>query len=88
MRVRTQGCDVKMFCFLHGNHARMNLKQVFELKTRQVYFIYPFPHRLKLGKSLQNMLFAFFLLKLTLLSKKNLYFRKPLFCKTRTDCVC
>ena len=32
-----------MFCFSRANHASTNLKKVFELKTRQVYFIYPFP---------------------------------------------
>ena len=47
-------CDVKMVCFPLANHAGTNLKKVFELKTRQNYFIYPFPRQLKLGKSLQT----------------------------------
>ena len=34
------GCDVKM------------LKKGFGVETRHVYFIYPFPRRLKLGKGL------------------------------------
>ena len=54
MRVCKHGCDVKMFCFSCANHASMNLKKVFMFKTQQVYFIYPFLHQLKLGKSLQT----------------------------------
>ena len=57
---RDSGCEyVKMFCFSRANHASMNLKKFFESKTRQVYFTYPFPRRLRLGKSLQNMLYQF-----------------------------
>ena len=55
MRVcNLHGCDVKVFCFLHGNYASTNLKKALSWKTRQVYFICPFPRRLKLGKSLET----------------------------------
>ena len=49
MRVCKLGCDVKMFCFSRANHASTNLKKVLSWKPQQVYFIYPFPRRLKLG---------------------------------------
>ena len=58
MRVCKHGCDVKLFCFSWT-------KKVFEFKTRQGYFIYPFLHWLKLGKSLQTSCVNFFSLKLT-----------------------
>ena len=54
MRVCKQGCDVKMFCFSRANHASTNLKKILSWKTRQVYFIYPFPRRLKVEKSLET----------------------------------
>ena len=60
------------------NHASTNLKKFLSWKTRQVYFIYPFPSRLKLGKSLETCS----------LSEKNPYFGKHLFRKTRTDYAC
>ena len=34
------------------NEFCTNLKKGFEVETRHVYFIYPFPRRLKLGKGL------------------------------------
>ena len=60
----------------------------FELKTRQVYFIYPFPRRSKLEKSLETCRVNFFSLEASwadILSEKNPYFGKYLFCKTKTD---
>ena len=54
MRVCKHSCDVKMFCFSRANHASTNLKKVLSWKTWQVYFIYPFPRRLKLEKSLET----------------------------------
>ena len=42
------GCDIKMFCFSHANHANMNLKKVLSWKPRQVYFIHQFPRRLSI----------------------------------------
>ena len=65
MRVCRHGCVVKKFCFSRANHAKHEFEKVFELKTRQVYFIYPFLRRLKLGKSLQRRCVNFFSLKLT-----------------------
>ena len=58
-------------------HASMNLKKVLSWKTRQVYFIYPLPCRLKLCQ--------FFFTWADILSEKNPYSGKHLFCKTRTD---
>ena len=60
MRVCKHGCDVKMFCFSHAYHASTNLKKVLSWKTRQIYFIYPFPRRLKLEKSLEICCVNFF----------------------------
>ena len=60
-------------------HASMNLKKVLSWNTRQVYFIYPLPCRLKLCQ--------FFFTWADILSEKNPYFGKHLFCKTKTDCA-
>ena len=60
MRVCKHGCGVKMFCFSRANHASTNLKKVLSWKPRQVYFIHPFPRRLKLGKSLERCCVIFF----------------------------
>ena len=46
-----------------ANHASTNLKKVLSRKTRQVYFIHPFPRRLKLGKSLETCCVNLFVLK-------------------------
>ena len=54
MRVCKHGCGVKLLGFSRANHASTKFEKVFEFKTRQVYFIYPFLRRLKLGKSLQR----------------------------------
>ena len=77
------GRDNKMSRF---SRESTNLKKVLSWKTRQVYFIYPFPHRLKLGKSLETcMQCQFFCARADILSEKNSYFGKHLLCKTRTD---
>ena len=60
MRVCKHSCDIKMFCFPCANHASTNLKKILSWKTRQVYFIYPFPRRLKLEKSLETCCVNFF----------------------------
>ena len=85
MRVCKQGCDIKMFCFSCANHASTKLRKVLSWKTRQVYFIYPFPRRLKLEKSLETFCVYFFFARAVILSEKNSYFGKHLFCKTKTD---
>ena len=64
-RVCKQGCDIKMFCFSCANHASTKLRKVLSWKTRQVYFIYPFPRRLKLEKSLETFCVYFFSLGLS-----------------------
>ena len=53
--------------------------------SRSLLYLYPFPHPLKLGKSLHKMLCQFSFSWADILSEKNPYFAKLLFCKTRTD---
>ena len=65
MRVCKHGCGVKMFCFSRANHPSTNLKKVLSWKARQVYFIHPFPCRLKLRKSLETCCVNFLSLELT-----------------------
>ena len=84
MRVCKHGCGVKLFGFSRANNASTNLKKVFEFKTRQVYFIYPFLCRLKLGKSLQRRCVNFFRLSWHFKREKSVFW-KASFCKTRTD---
>ena len=48
MRVCKHGCGVKLFGFSRANRSRKHeFEKVFEFKTRQVYFIYPFVRQLK-----------------------------------------
>ena len=77
MRVCKHGCDVNMFCFLRTNHASTNLKKVLSWKiSRQVYFIYLFPRRLKLEKSLETCCVKFFFAWADILSEKSILFGK------------
>ena len=78
MRVCKHGCGAKLFCFSRANHASTNLKKVLELKSRQVYFIYPFLRRLKLGKSLQRRCVNFFFFGKHLFAKQELITRAKL----------
>ena len=65
-----------MFCFLRANHASTSLKKVLSWKiSRQVYFIYLFPRRLKLEKSLETCCVKFFCLSWHL-SEKSILFGK------------
>ena len=82
MTVCKHGCDVKMFCFSRANHASTNLKKVLSWKTRQVYFIYPFPHRLNLVKSLETCCVNFFRLSWHF-KRKNAYFGKLFFLQNK-----
>ena len=50
--------------------CKSEFEKVFEFKTRQVYFIYPFLRRRKLGKSLQRRCVNCFSLKLTFYARK------------------
>ena len=76
MRVCKHGCDINMFCFLRANHASTNLKKVVSWKiSRQLYFIYLFPRRLKLEKSLETCCVKFFCLSWHL-SEKSILFGK------------
>ena len=85
MRVCKRVCDVKMFCFSGANHQSTNLKKVLSWKTRQVYFIYPFPRLLKLEESLETCSVNFFFAWADILSKKKPHFGKQFFCKTKAD---
>ena len=92
MRVCKHGCDIKMFCFSHANHASMNVKKVLSWKPWQVYFIHPFPHRLKLGKSLETCCVNFFRLCWHFKWEKTPHFGKHIFAEqgllTRKSFVC
>ena len=83
MRVCKHGCDVKMFCFSRANHASTNLKKVLSWKTRQVYFIYPFPRRLKLGKSLETCCVNFFRLSWHFKQEKPIFWKASFLAKQR-----
>ena len=54
----------------------------FQVKTRQVYFIYPFFRRLRLGKSLQRKCVNFYRLSWHFKREKSVFW-KASFCKTR-----
>ena len=64
MRVCKHGCGVKLLAFRELTRKH-EFEKVFEFKTRQVYFIYPFLRRLKHGKSSQRRRVNFSSLKLT-----------------------
>ena len=72
-----------MFCFSRTNHASTNLKKVLSWKTRQVYFIYPFPRRLKLERSLETCCVNFFSLELTFKARKTRILESFFFAKQR-----
>ena len=74
-----------MFCFSRANHARSNLKKVLSWKPRQVYFIHPFPRRLKLGKSLETCCVNFCFTWADILSDKETVFWKASFLQNK-DC--
>ena len=85
------GCDIKTFCFSRANHASTNLKKVLSWKPRQVYFIHPFPRRLKLGKSLETCCVNFFRLNWHFTREKTRILKSIFFAKqgliTRTSFV-
>ena len=85
MRVCNHGCDIKMFCFPCANHASTNLKKILSWKTRQVYFIYPFPRRMKLEKSLETCWVHLFLLELTFQATNTRILESIFFAKQSTD---
>ena len=87
MRVCKHGCGAKLFCFSRANHASTNLKKVLELKSRQVYFIYPFLRRLKLGKSLQRRCVNFFSLQPTFYARK-VRILESMFLQNKNDYAC
>ena len=91
MRVCKHVCDIKMFCFWPPNHASTNLKKVLSWKPQQVYFIHPFPRRLKLGKSLETCCVNFFRLSWHFKREKTRILESIFFAKqgliTRTSFV-
>ena len=50
-------------------------ENVLKLKTRQVYFIYPFPRRMKLGKALKTCRVNFFLLNWHFNSENSVFWK-------------
>ena len=79
MRVCKHGFDMRCFAF-RANHASTNSERVLVIKTRQVYFIYSFLRRLKLGKSFQRSWVNFFRLSWHF-KRENPYFGQFLFAK-------
>ena len=81
MRVSKHGCDIKMFCFLRANRTSTNLKS-FWVENSTSLLIYPFPHWLKLRKSLQTCCVNFFLLSWHFKREKSV-FKKAKFQNTQ-----
>ena len=73
-----------MFCFSCANHARTNLKG-FELKNSTSLLYLPISSSVETWKIFRNMLCQLFFAWADILSEKNPYFGKHLFCKTKTD---
>ena len=63
--------------------TRNEFEKVFEFKTRQVYFIYIFLRRQKLGKSLQTSCVNFFWLSCRHFKREKSHFGKHLFAKRK-----
>ena len=59
-------------------------ENVFKLKTRQVYFIYPFPRRMKLGKALKICRVHFFRLSWHFKGENSVFWKESLL-QNRTD---
>ena len=53
-------------------------ENVFKLKTRQVYFIYPFPRRMKLGKALKICRVHFFCLSWHFKGENSVFWKESL----------
>ena len=85
MRVCKHGCDANLFGFPRANHASTNLKKGFELKNSISWLYLPISSSVETWKIFRNMLCQFFFAWADILSEKNPYFGKHLFCKTNTD---
>ena len=81
--IRVQVC--KQFVTSKCSFRSTHLKKVLSWKPRQVYFIYPFSRRLKLGKSLETCCVNFFFAWADIFNREKPLFGKHLYCKTRTD---
>ena len=68
-----------MFCFSRANHASTKFEKGFELKTSTSLLYLP------IWKYLETCCVNFFFAWADILSEKNPYFGKHLFCKTKTD---
>ena len=80
MREWNHGCDIKIFCFSHANHASTNLKKFLSSK---LYKVTLFTHSF-VGWNLGNLYkqaVSIFFAKADILSEKNPYFGKHLFAK-------
>ena len=86
VRVCKDGCDVKMFCFSHADHASTNVKKFLSSKLDKFTL---FTHSF-VGWNLENLykqaVSIFFSLSWHFKREKSVFW-KPSFCKTRTDCA-
>ena len=64
-----------MVCCARANCASTTIWKRLKLKTRQVYFIYPFPRRMKLGKALKTCRVNFFLLNWHFNSENSVFWK-------------
>ena len=81
------GCDVKMLCFSRANHASTNFKKKNEFKTWQ-FTLFTIPSSAETWKIFTNKLCQYFSTFADILSEKNPYIGRHLFCKTRTEYAC
>ena len=73
-------CDVKMFCFPRANHP----STYFELKNSTSLLYLPISSSVETWKIFRNSCVNFCFAWADFLSEKKSYFRKHLFCKTKT----
>jgi len=89
MRVCKHSCDVKvvkMFCCARANHASIEQARIWKrFLSWEVYYIYPLPRRLKLGKSSQTHCVNLFRLSWHFKREKSVFWKAFFFCKTRTS---
>ena len=77
------GCNVNLFGFPRANHTSTSLEKVLSCKKSLPYL--PISSSVITWKIFTNMLCQFLFALADILSEKNPYFEKHLFCKTKTD---
>ena len=83
MRVCKHGCDVKMFAFRALITRKHEFEKDFELKNSTSLLYLPISSSVETWKIFRNMLGPFIFAWANILSEKNPYFGKHLFCKTK-----